>query len=109
MGLAEEVRSSILKHLAESSRGVILTIRVKPGEEEYLTLEGGELVFYSSEQLGGGRDNAVLVRFLSRGLKIPVSKIDIVYGQRHSLKKLLLQDVSMDVVADRLVRLVRLI
>ncbi|ADV65165.1 protein of unknown function DUF167 [Desulfurococcus mucosus DSM 2162] len=108
--LFEKIRETILKHLTESSHGIILSIRVKPGEsEDFLTVEGDELVFYTSEPPERGRANAALVKFFSRELKIPVSRIDIVYGHRSTLKKLVFYDVNMDELADKLAKLVRLI
>ncbi len=83
--------------LNESKKGVIIQIYVKPGSNrEELVLEGGELVFYTTEPPEKGRANAALIKYLSKRLRIPVSKIDIVSGQRDRLKMILIKDVKFD-------------
>ncbi|MEM0035498.1 MAG: DUF167 domain-containing protein [Desulfurococcus sp.] len=108
--LLDKIRGIVSKHISESSQGIILSIRVKPGDvEDYITIEGDELVFHTAEQSEKGRENAALVKYLARELKIPVSKIDIVYGRRETLKKVLLNDVDPDELAIKLAKLVRLV
>ncbi len=49
-----------------------LIIYVKPrSRETKLVVEGGELVFYTTEPPVGGRANASLVKYLSRRLGVP--------------------------------------
>jgi uncharacterized protein YggU (UPF0235/DUF167 family) len=85
----------IRRNLESSSRGVILNIIVQPGSPtEGLVIEGSELVFQTVEPEGRGRENAALVRYLSKNLNIPVSKIDIVYGTRERYKRVLLMDIN---------------
>ncbi len=87
--------------LTESKKGVIIQIYVKPGSNrEELVLEGGELVFYTTEPPEKGRANAALIKYLSKRLGIPVSKIDIVSGQHDRLKMILIKDVKFDEIVE---------
>ncbi len=87
--------------LNESKKGVIIQIYVKPSSDrEELVLEGGELVFYTTEPPEKGRANAALIKYLSKRLRIPVSKIDIVSGQRDRLKMILIKDVKFDEIVE---------
>jgi uncharacterized protein YggU (UPF0235/DUF167 family) len=49
-----------------------------------------------------------LIKYLSRELKIPISKIDIVYGQREKLKKVLIMDEPADKIIEKLARVLNL-
>lgn len=108
-----EFRESLLRvirrNLSETSEGVALVIRVETGSSEnYLTIEGDELVFKTRE-VSESKLNAVLVGFLSRELKIPSSRIDIVYGHRGHIKRLLLREIGMEDLEERLLRAIKLI
>jgi len=110
--LRDRVREIIRKHFSESSKGIILSLRVKPGSQEpedFLTLESDEIVFYTSEPPEKGRANAALIKYLAKNLGIPVSKMDIVYGHRGTLKKIVIYDANMDDLVDKMTRLVRLV
>ncbi len=99
----EDLRSRIMRYLEERRDGVLLTIYVKPGSNrDELVLEGDELVYYTSEPPVKGRANASLIRFLSRTLDLPISKIDIVYGARERLKKIMVRDTSIEIITDKL-------
>ncbi len=99
----EEVKEKIIRCLEERKDGVLLTIYVKPGSNrDELVLEADELVYYTSEPPVKGRANASLIRFLSRTLGLPNTKIDIVYGTREKLKKILIRDTSLEQVADKI-------
>jgi uncharacterized protein (TIGR00251 family) len=94
---------SLDKLLVETKRGVELTVYVKPGaREEKLAYEDGDLVFYTSEPPVKGRANASLIRFLSRSLKIPSSRIDIVAGLRDRSKRILFRDARLEDLAEKL-------
>ena len=74
-----------------------------------MTIEGDELVFNTTEDIETGRANAALMRFLSTVLKIPVSKTEIIYGQRGNLKRVLVRDHDMEELVERLYKNIRLI
>ncbi|MEZ0394505.1 MAG: DUF167 family protein [Desulfurococcaceae archaeon] len=103
----EALLEILRRNMEEGDEGSALAVRVEKGEEERLVVEGKEVVFYTPEEPGSGRDNASLIRFLSRGLKIPTSKMDIIYGKRENLKKVFFADVSPEELARRLIRLVQ--
>jgi len=105
----QKIVEILRKNIEESSKGVILQVRVKPGSEpEGFTIESDELVFRTSEPAERGRANASLIKYLSRELKIPISKIDIVYGQREKLKKVLIMDEPADKIIEKLTRVLNL-
>lgn len=103
------VLKTIMNNISESSEGVILTIRVDLDLDVYLTIEGGDLVLKSPSAGDPGRCNATLIGYLSRMLKIPSSKIEVVYGVRGTVKRVLLRDVSIDDLIQKLQRLIRLV
>lgn len=87
----------------ESHKGVIINIYVKPwSQKEELRLESGDLVFYTSEPAEKGRANAALIRFLTRVLGVPSSRIEIVRGQRDGMKKILVVDASLEEIVEKL-------
>lgn len=105
----ENLLRVIRKNLSETGEGVTLIIRVETGSSEnYLTVEGDELVFKTKE-VSESKLNAVLVGFLSRELKIPSSRIDVVYGHRGHIKRLLLREVEIEDLEGKLLRAIKLI
>jgi len=76
---------------------------VKPREqEEKITIEEGELVFYTREPPIAGRANASLLNFLSRKLRIPRSKIEIVHGKRDRSKTVRIYDARIEDIVKRI-------
>ncbi|MEM0000841.1 MAG: DUF167 family protein [Desulfurococcaceae archaeon] len=107
--LRESILRAIRKNLSETGEGVTLIVRVETGSNEsYLTIEGDELVFKTRET-SESKLNAVLVGFLSRELRIPSSRIDVVYGHRSHIKRLLVRDVGIEDLEGRLLRAIKLI
>lgn len=108
-----DVRDLVLKTIAdnisESSEGIILTIRIDHDSDVYLTIDGGDLVFKSPSANDPSRCNATLVGYLSRALKIPSSKIEVIYGIRGNIKRVLLKDISYDDLVQKLQRSIRLV
>ena len=105
--MSEEIREKIYKLLTESKDGVVINLYVKPGsDKDALVLEGDELVFYTTEIPEKGRANAALIRFLSRIAGLPISKIDIIYGLKDRTKRVLVKDISIDQLVDRLVNVI---
>ncbi|WP_440059684.1 DUF167 domain-containing protein [Thermogladius sp. 4427co] len=97
----------IRRNIEPSSKGVILNIFVQPNSQsEGLIIEGNDLVFMTTENDEKGRSNSALIRFLSRNLNIPTSKIDIVYGAREKFKRVLLVDVDEDKAVEMLAKLI---
>ncbi len=111
----EEFRESLLrvirKNIEESSNGVILTIRLgEDSSENYLVIDGDELVFKTRDFNNANRSNSSLIAYLSRTLKIPSSKIDIIHGSRGSVvKRVLIKDIKPDELVEKLLRIARLI
>lgn len=102
-----EVINKILKILQESKDGVIIPIYVKPNSDrDALVLEGDELVFYTTEIPEKGRANAALIRFLSKKVGLPHSKIDIIYGARTRSKKILVRDIDTEKLAKKLTEII---
>ncbi len=98
-----EIHSILEKIITESKKGVLIPVYVKTGAEtDKLVLEGDELIFYTSEIPEKGRANASLIRFFARGLGLPISKIDIVYGVREHLKKILVKDARREEIIEKL-------
>lgn len=105
----ENLLRIIRKNLSETGEGVTLIIRVETGSSEnYLTIEGDELVFKTRE-ISESRLNAILVGFLSRELKIPSSRIDIVYGHRSHTKRVLLREIGIEDLEGKLLRVIKLV
>lgn len=97
----------IYNSVQETSKGVVIQVYVKPeSSKEELRVEGGELVFYTSEPPLQGRANAALIRFFSKALGLPVAKIDIVYGARSKLKRILVKDARIDDIVEKISRVV---
>jgi uncharacterized protein YggU (UPF0235/DUF167 family) len=107
--LRARVFSVLRKNINESGEGTLVVIRVEEGDEEALFIESDELVFKTPIKSLTGRENAALISFLSRTLKIPSSKIDIVYGVRERVKRVLISDIDPDDLITKLLRVVRLI
>jgi uncharacterized protein YggU (UPF0235/DUF167 family) len=107
--LRTRVFSVLRKNINESGEGTLVVIRVEEGDEEALFIESDELVFKTPIKSLTGRENAALISFLSRTLKIPSSKIDIVYGVRERVKRVLISDIDPDDLITKLLRVVRLI
>lgn len=99
------------KNVSETSDGLILSIRVDSDpSENYLVIEEGELVFRTREYGNTNRVNSALVGFLSQSLKIPSSRIDIVYGARtNGVKRVLIRDMRLEDLEHKLLRVIRLI
>ncbi len=96
-------REALEKLVFEGDGYVDLVVYVKPDQpESKLVLEGGELVYYSSEPPVQGRANADLVRFFARLLGIPTSRIEIVYGVRDRTKRVRIYEVSKEEVVEAL-------
>ncbi len=101
--LIEEIE----KFIEETSKGPEITVYVKPNSDrEELVVEGGELVFYTTEPPVQGRANASLIRYLSRNTRIPSSRIEIVYGWRSRTKKILFKDIKPETLAEKLVEII---
>ena len=101
-----DIEEQIRRIVVASGRRVDIPIYVKPeASETRLSLEEGELVFYTEEPPVKGRANASLIGYLSRTLRIPSSRIQVVRGARSRSKVVRLLDVDPDMVAERLARL----
>ncbi len=101
----EEIRSKLIKNLRETSKGIIINMYVKPDSDvEQLALENDDLIYYTKEPAIKGRANAALIRFLSKILGLPVSRIDIVYGTRKRSKRILIKDIDLDKLLDLLIK-----
>ena len=78
--------------------GVELEIHVRPrAKYTFLALEGGALVFQTTKPPVGGRANASLVRYLSKLLEVPRSRITIVGGVTSRVKTLRVEAPAQDV------------
>lgn len=107
--IRENVLSVIRKNLEEHSYGILISIRVSGDTaENYLTIEQDELVFKTTEFNDSSRCNAALIGFLSRALRVPSSRIDIVYGTRGSLKRVLIKDVNIEDIELKLSKVIKL-
>lgn len=109
--LREKILEAIYKNLSETDEGVILSIRIDSDpNENYLLLEHDEIVFKTREYSDMNRANSALIGYLSRSLKIPSSRIDIIYGARgNNIKKVLIREVKPEELGLRLIRILRLI
>lgn len=103
------ILQTIRSNAEESSEGVILTLKVENDpSENYLTIEGGDLVFKTPQAADHGKANAALVSWLSRTLKIPSSRIEVVYGVRGTVKRVLIMDVTLDTIEQKLLKAIKL-
>jgi uncharacterized protein (TIGR00251 family) len=99
------VSEAIRRSLSEGREHVDLRVYVRPeSREERLVLEEGELVFHTVEPPVKGRANAALVKYLSRVLRIPSSRIEIVHGARSRSKVVRIHGLSADKVVEALSR-----
>ena len=93
----QSIASELRKLFIETSKGVVLEVVVYPNSDrEALVYRDGELLFYTNEPPLQGRANAALIRFLSKRTRIPSSRIEIVYGARSRVKRVLFRDTSID-------------
>ncbi len=103
--MSEEYEEVLIKYITEGENYVDITVYVKPeSSETRLTVEGGELVFYTREPAEKGRANASLIHFLSRVLGLPISRIDIVHGVRDRVKRVRIYDVRLDQVLSKIAK-----
>ncbi|WFO75380.1 DUF167 domain-containing protein [Desulfurococcaceae archaeon MEX13E-LK6-19] len=94
---------AIYNSVQETSKGIVIQVFVKPeSSKEELRVEGGELVYYTTEPPLQGRANAALIKFFAKTLGLPITKIDIVYGVRDRLKKILVKDIKLDEVVEKI-------
>lgn len=103
--MSEEARQALEKLVYEGDGFVDVIIYVKPEQPEAkLTLEYGDLVFYSTEPPVAGRANAELVRYLASILGVPTSRIEIIYGARSTTKRVRIYEVDRETVIEALLR-----
>jgi uncharacterized protein YggU (UPF0235/DUF167 family) len=107
--LRNKIMSIIMRNASESGEGVVVTIRVEEGGEEGLFVESDELVYRTPATIGSGRENAALVSFLARTLRIPSSRIDVVYGARERVKRIMISGIDLEELVLKLLRVIRLI
>ncbi len=102
-----DVVDRIKSVVEETGKGVVVTVVVHPrSSSDRLVLEGDELVYYTCEPPLHGRANASLIKFFSKTIGIPVSKIGIVYGYRSRVKKLLITDTCVEEVVEAIAKAV---
>ncbi len=100
----EDIRNKLMRNLYKTNKGIIINIYVKPGSAiEELALENDDLIYYTKEPPIKGRANAALIRFLSKALGLSVSRINIIYGTRKRLKRVLVKDIDLDKLIDLLI------
>lgn len=102
------MEDALRKQIQEGPDYVDIVLYVKP-ESSFtgLRMELGELVFYTDEPPIGGRANASLVRFFSRLLRIPSSRVEIVHGARSRTKRLRIHGVSAEEVMAKIIEALR--
>jgi uncharacterized protein YggU (UPF0235/DUF167 family) len=102
------MEDALRRHISEGKDYVDLQVYVKP-ESNFtgFRLELGELTFYTDEPPVQGRANASLIRYLSRLLRIPTSRIEIVYGVRDRVKRVRIYGVTADQLVEKLVEALR--
>ncbi len=103
-----EVEKTVLKYLSEGEGFVDLIVYVKPDSNQtQLTVEAGDLVFYTKEPAEKGRANASLIHYLSRILGIPVSKIEIIRGVRDRLKRVRIRDTTTQEILEKIAQAIK--
>ena len=93
----------LMKNITEGKEFVDIKIHVKPRtKREHLVLEGDELVFYTTEPAEKGRANAALLYYLSRLLRIPTSRIEIVHGARKNTKIIRIYNTNAETIINKI-------
>lgn len=102
------MEEALRRLIAEGKDYVDIQVYVRP-EAPFtgLRMESGELVFYTEEPPIQGRANASLVRFFSRLLRVPSSRVDIVYGHRSRTKKVRIYQVDAETLISKIVEALR--
>lgn len=104
----EGLREKLLKNIYEKDDGLVINIYVKhESAMEKLVLENDDLVYYTIEPHIKGRENAALIRFLSRVLGLPISKIHLIYGAKKTLKAVLIRDIDLDKLVNTLIKYIK--
>jgi len=98
------MEDALRRQIQEGPDYVDIVLYVKP-ESSFtgLRMELGELVFYTDEPPIEGRANASMVKFFSRLLKIPSSRIEIVHGARSRTKRLRIHGASVEEVMAKII------
>lgn len=106
--MVRAMEEALKKHILEGNNYTDVLIYVKP-ESSFtgLRMELGELVFYTDEPAIQGRANASLIRFFSRLLRIPSSRIEIVHGARSRTKRIRIHGVSAEEVTAKIIEALR--
>jgi uncharacterized protein (TIGR00251 family) len=87
--------------LIETRDGTIIEIFVKPKQPDFrVTIDGDEIIVYSTEEPAKGRVNKELMRELSRFFH---SEVEVVSGFTSRQKRLLLRGVAKS-EAERILR-----
>ncbi len=108
MSEIDEVEKTILKYLSEGEDFVDLIVYVKPSSNQtQLTVEAGDLVFYTKEPAEKGRANASLLHYLSKILGIPISKIEIIRGLRDRLKRVRIRDTTTREILEKIAQAIK--
>jgi len=102
------MEDALRRHIQEGAGYVDIVLYVKP-ESRFtgLRLELGELVFYTDEPPLEGRANASLIKFLSRLLKVPSPRIEIVHGARSRTKRVRIYEISAEEVMEKIIEALR--
>lgn len=102
------MKDVLRRHVSEGKDYVDLQVYVK-SESNFtgFRLELGELTFYTEEPPLQGRANASLTQYLSRLLRIPTSKIEIVYGVRDRLKRIRIYGITSDQLVEKFIQALR--
>ncbi len=78
--------------IKETSKGVILTIFVKPNSPKFkVELNGGEVVVYATEEPEKGRVNKEIIKELSKLLH---TKVELASGFTSKQKQLLINGIG---------------
>ena len=84
--------------------GVVLPVRAKPGARRS-GMEGardGALLVLLSEAPEKGKANKALIALLSKELRLPKSRFELLSGQKGRKKRLLVRGIELSELAQRL-------
>ena len=95
--------------LQSVKEGVVLPVKAQAGARraEIRGVQAGRLKVSVTEAAEKGKANRAIVALLSKSLGVPKSQIEILSGQSVSEKRLLIREITLETVKERLARATR--
>ncbi len=95
--------------LTQTAEGILLPVRAQPGarRNEIRGEQDGQLKVCVTQAPERGKANKALTQLLCKALSLRKSQLRLIAGETNSRKKFLVQDVSLEELAERIETVLR--